>query len=177
MVLHPETDKIYQDTKAFEAYVLRGETAAESGRSQIFKPECANCHPKVDKKLEKSSHSAKKLELKLARTDPNTPVIKGNIVVKSNLIFKSSQAELRAPKCNDCHGTEQHYITDTKLNQTKFDIVNRCGACHENLIKTYFDTYHGKAAKLGSDKVAKCANCHGSHELLSPTIPASMLLC
>ena len=29
--------------------------------------------------------------------------------------------------------------------------------------------------KLGSEKVAKCVNCHGSHELLAPSEPASML--
>ena len=160
--LHPETDKIYQDTDAFKAYVLKGETAAESGRPAIFKPECANCHPKVGRKLAKSSHSAEKLEIKLASFKQSPQVLQKN------------QTELKAPKCNDCHGI-QHYITDTKLNQTKFDIVNRCGTCHEKLIKTYFGTYHGKAAKLGSEKVAKCANCHGSHELLAPSIPASTL--
>ncbi len=160
--LHPEKDKIYQDTDAFKAHVLRGETAVELGLTEIFKPDCANCHPKVGRKLEKSAHSAEQLKIKLARTGQTTPVVLKN------------QTELKAPKCNDCHGV-QHYITDTKLNQTKFDVVNRCGTCHEKLIKTYFGTYHGKAAKLGSDKVAKCVNCHGSHDLLAPTNPASML--
>ena len=160
--LHPETDKIYQDTDAFKAYVLKGETAAESGRPAIFKPDCVNCHPNESRKLAESSHSAEKLKIKLAGFKQSPQVVQKN------------QTELKAPKCNDCHGI-QHYITDTKLNQTKFDIVNRCGTCHEKLIKTYFGTYHGKAAKLGSAKVAKCANCHGSHELLAPSIPASTL--
>ena len=160
--LHPEKDKIYQDIDAFKAHILRGKTAVELGLSEIFKPDCANCHPKVGRKLEKSAHSAEQLKIKLARTGQTTPIVLKN------------QTELKAPKCNDCHGV-QHYITDIKLNQTKFDVINRCGACHEKLIKTYFGTYHGKAAKLGSDKVAKCVNCHGSHDLLAPTNPASML--
>lgn len=162
VVLHPETDKIYQDTEAFKTFVLKGKTAAESGRLEIFKPDCANCHPKVDRKLAKSSHSAEKLKIKLAQSKQNIQVIQKN------------QIELKAPKCNDCHGAN-HYITDTKLNTTKFDTVNRCGTCHEKPVKTYFASYHGKASKLGGKKVAKCANCHGSHELLSPSIPASML--
>jgi len=160
--LHSETDKIYQDTDAFKAHVLKGETAAESGRPAIFKPDCVNCHPNEGRKLAESSHSAAKLKIKLAGFKQSSQVLQKN------------QTELKAPKCNDCHGI-QHYITDTKLNQTKFDIVNRCGSCHEKLIQTYFGTYHGKAAKLGSDKVAKCFNCHGSHELLAPSIPASTL--
>jgi cytochrome b subunit of formate dehydrogenase/nitrate reductase cytochrome c-type subunit len=162
VVLHPETDKIYQDTEVFKAYILKGETAVESGRSEIFKPDCANCHPKVGRKIQKSAHSAEQLKIKLEQSYQNT---------NASLI---NQTELKAPKCNDCHGP-QHYIADTKLNKTKFDTVNRCGTCHEKLIKTYFGSYHGKASKLGSDKVAKCANCHGSHELLSPSVPASML--
>ncbi|MBC8441816.1 MAG: hypothetical protein H8D87_19285 [Deltaproteobacteria bacterium] len=160
--LHPEKDKIYQETDAFKAHVLRGETAVELGLPEIFKPNCANCHPIEGQKLEKSAHSSEQLKIKLARTGPITQVVLKN------------QTELKAPKCNDCHGV-QHYIADVKLNQTKFDVVNRCGTCHEKLIKTYFGTYHGKAAKLGSDKVAKCANCHGSHDLLAPSNPASML--
>ncbi len=163
VVLHPETEKVYQDTKTFEAYVLRGERAAEPDSSQIFKPNCANCHPKEGQKLAESSHSAKKLELKLAQSDQSAQMVGKN------------QKELKAPQCNSCHGSEQHYITDTKLNQTKFDVVNRCGECHAKLTKTYFASYHGKAAKLGGEKVAKCVNCHGSHDLLSPSIPASML--
>ena len=161
--LHPKTDKIYQNTEAFKSHVSKGKTAVELGLSEIFKPNCANCHPKVEKKLEKSAHSVEQLKIKLARTGQNTQVV------------LKDQTELKAPKCNDCHGTEQHYIADTKLNQTKFDVVNRCGTCHEKLIKTYFGTYHGKAAKLGSEKVAKCVNCHGSHDLLVSTNPASML--
>lgn len=160
--LHPEKDDIYQDTEAFKAHVLKGKTAADSGRPEIFKPECANCHPKVGRKLEKSAHVAQKIKPELAQFTPSTQVIQKNT------------PEIKSPKCNDCHGT-QHYITDTKLNKTKFDIVNRCGSCHQQLIKTYFGTYHGKAAKLGSDRVAKCANCHGSHDLLKPSNPASKL--
>ncbi len=147
VVLHP-ADKIYQDTEAFKAHLLSGEMAVDT-HPETFKPTCANCHPKVLRKLQKSAHAIQKTE-----TTPDT--------------------ELKPPQCNDCHGT-QHYITDVKLNETKFAVVNRCGACHKELIKTYFGTYHGKASKLGSDRVAKCANCHGSHELLSPSNPASTL--
>ncbi len=162
VVLHPETDKIYQDTEAFKAHVLRGKTAADSDRPEIFKPACANCHPKVGRKLQKSAHAVQKVKTEIAQYKPST------------LVVQKNQTEIKLPKCNDCHGT-QHDITDTKLNETKFAVVNRCGACHQKLIKTYFATYHGKAAKLGSDRVAKCVNCHGFHDLLSPSNPASTL--
>jgi cytochrome b subunit of formate dehydrogenase len=162
VVLHPETDKVYQDTEAFKSHVLNEKTAADHDHPEIFKPTCANCHPKVDRKLQKSAHAAQKVKTETAQYKPST------------LAAQKNQTEIKLPKCNDCHGT-QHYISDTKLNPTKFDVVNRCGACHQQLIKTYFTTYHGKAAKLGSDRVAKCVNCHGFHDLLSPSNPASTL--
>ncbi|MBU1341029.1 MAG: hypothetical protein KKE44_02820 [Proteobacteria bacterium] len=158
VVLHPETNNIYQETQAFKAHVLKGKTTIELGGPETFKPSCANCHPKVERKIAKSSHSVE--NIKLARSKQNTPTVQ--------------KKQFDAPKCNDCHGA-QHYISDTKLNETKFDIVNRCGTCHEKPTKTYFASYHGQASKLGGKKVAKCANCHGSHELLSTAIPESML--
>ena len=166
--LHPETEKFYQDTEAFKAHVSKGKPLVASERPEIFKPSCTNCHPKVLGKLEKSAHSEEKIKEKIAQE------MQSMQNTLSMQIAQQNTTKIKSPKCNDCHGT-QHYITDTKLNQTKFDIVNRCGDCHQKLIKTYFGTYHGKASKLGSDKVAKCANCHGSHDLLKASNPASML--
>ena len=40
---------------------------------------------------------------------------------------------------------------------------------------SYFDTYHGKVSKLGYVKTAKCYDCHGSHDILPVTDPASHL--
>jgi cytochrome b subunit of formate dehydrogenase len=143
--LHPETDTIYQDTDAFKKHILKKPAPADADRHQIFKPACTNCHPKAGAKLQASAH-----------------------------VPQPQKPELKSPKCIDCHGG-QHEMTDPKLPETRFAVVKNCGACHEKLTKTYFASYHGKAAKLGGDRVAKCVNCHGSHDLLSPSDPKSTL--
>jgi hypothetical protein len=53
--------------------------------------------------------------------------------------------------------------------------MNKCGRCHEEIAKTYFDTYHGKVSQLGYSKTAKCYDCHGSHDIRKVSDPASHL--
>ena len=77
------------------------------------------------------------------------------------------------PACNDCHSA--HAISRTDADAFKLNIMNTCGHCHEEIAKTYFDTYHGKVSKLGYTKTAKCYDCHGAHDILKVTDPNSHL--
>ncbi len=53
--------------------------------------------------------------------------------------------------------------------------MQKCGRCHGEIAKTYFDTYHGKVSQLGYAKTAKCYDCHGAHDILPVADPASHL--
>ncbi|MHC4844725.1 MAG: cytochrome b/b6 domain-containing protein [Planctomycetota bacterium] len=53
--------------------------------------------------------------------------------------------------------------------------MDQCGRCHATEAETFFDTFHGKASRLGSAGAAKCYDCHGTHEILPPSNPASTL--
>jgi cytochrome b subunit of formate dehydrogenase len=79
----------------------------------------------------------------------------------------------KLPVCNDCH--ESHRLVDTNLDESKFKIVSNCGDCHEDLLDSYYDTYHGKVEKLGGGESAKCFDCHGTHNILSKTDTASLI--
>lgn len=68
------------------------------------------------------------------------------------------------PVCNDCHTA--HTIRRTDEAGFKLEITNTCGRCHEDITRTYFDTYHGKVSQLGYTKTAKCYDCHGAHDIL-----------
>jgi formate dehydrogenase gamma subunit len=62
-----------------------------------------------------------------------------------------------------------------------------CGQCHGSVrmtaefglssrrIRSYEDSYHGLAKRLGSDQAANCASCHGVHNILASTDPRSMI--
>ncbi|HEV2352198.1 MAG TPA: cytochrome c3 family protein [Terriglobia bacterium] len=77
------------------------------------------------------------------------------------------------PVCSDCHSA--HTIERTDLADFRLNIMSQCGRCHQAIAATYFETYHGKVSKLGYLKTAKCYDCHGSHDILPVTDPASRL--
>ncbi len=77
------------------------------------------------------------------------------------------------PVCSDCHTA--HTIRRTDLAGFRMEIMGRCGRCHLETAKSYFQTYHGKVSQLGYGKTAKCHDCHGSHDILPVTDPRSSL--
>jgi hypothetical protein len=83
---------------------------------------------------------------------------------------KAPEDEHEAPACNECHSAHGVAPTDEAW---KSDVVEECGACHEHLYETYFDTYHGKVTRLGSALAAKCSDCHTAHAMLPPDDSAS----
>jgi hypothetical protein len=50
--------------------------------------------------------------------------------------------------------------------------MRTCGKCHADVADSYFETYHGKVAKLGYTKTAKCYDCHGPTTSCPWPIPA-----
>ncbi len=90
--------------------------------------------------------------------------------VHSRLVTKTDRP---LPVCSDCHTA--HTISRTDGTSFKTNIEGTCGRCHQKLTESYFDTYHGKVSRLGEAATAKCADCHGAHDVLPRTMPASHL--
>jgi cytochrome b subunit of formate dehydrogenase len=84
-----------------------------------------------------------------------------------------SKSDKPLPTCYDCHSSHQIARHDTE--GFKLAILAQCGTCHREVTESYFETYHGKASKLGGTTTAKCYDCHGSHDVLPPTETASHL--
>jgi uncharacterized protein with PIN domain len=122
----------------------------------------------------------------LPRTDPESSVSSANVPVTCGRChhgieeqFENSIHAKRVngstkelPVCNDCHTA--HAIRRTDEDRFRLD-MDKCGRCHAEIAKTYFDTYHGKVSRLGYTKTAKCYDCHGAHDVLRVTDPRSHL--
>jgi uncharacterized protein with PIN domain len=93
-----------------------------------------------------------------------------NKSVHSRLI---NNTDKKLPVCNDCHSA--HTIKRVDNEGFRLEIMQQCGRCHEKIAETYFDTYHGKVSQLGYTETAKCYDCHGAHDILSPEDPKSRL--
>jgi hypothetical protein len=84
-----------------------------------------------------------------------------------------TKTEKELPVCSECHTA--HTIRRADEQGFKLEIMNTCGRCHNEIARTYFDTYHGKVSQLGYVKTAKCYDCHGAHDILPNWDPKSHL--
>lgn len=90
-----------------------------------------------------------------------------------------SRGDVSAPVCTSCHG--EHLIIEKKDTASPVNARNQretCGRCHGNVqlarrfgmpadrITSFDASFHGLAAKGGSQTVAGCASCHGTHNIL-----------
>ena len=74
-----------------------------------------------------------------------------------------------APVCVDCHTS--HEIRRVEMEAWQLEIVRECGTCHAESLRTYRDTFHGQVMALGFTRVARCSDCHGSHDILAVSDP------
>jgi hypothetical protein len=78
---------------------------------------------------------------------------------------------MAAPGCTDCHSA--HAIQRHDLAAWKLAAIGACGTCHADRLDTYRDTFHGQVTQLGEARIATCDSCHGAHEVLPASNPAS----
>jgi formate dehydrogenase gamma subunit len=134
-------------------------------------------------------------------SDPRSPINKLNVATtcakchgdiykqyKESIHGRAVASGVReAPTCTDCHG--EHDILATTDPNSPVYVTNiatvTCSRCHadQRLMKqfnlpsdreaTYESSYHGLAARAGSQTVANCASCHGVHNILPSSDPRS----
>ncbi|MCC6678517.1 MAG: hypothetical protein IT436_15385 [Phycisphaerales bacterium] len=162
----------YKPRGHIEAYLhsAHGKAIAQSGL--VAAPTCADCH---------SAHAVHPV------SDPASPVHRSRIYTTCgqchvgilNIYSKSLHGKLameghpEAPVCTDCHTS--HEIIQPDRVAFKLASGDRCGKCHEDRIEHYRETFHGKALALGRPQVAACYDCHGHHDIVPISDPASRL--
>ena len=149
---------------------IHGQALARQGL--VVAPNCASCH---------GAHDIK------AKSDPASRVHRGTVVETCTTCHAGirpayeggvhAQAvkagNAKAPVCADCHTA--HDIGSVTTDRWQLGIIRECGTCHVQSLRTYRDTFHGKATDLGFTRIAKCADCHGAHDILPASNPRSMV--
>jgi hypothetical protein len=145
---------------------LRDAKAAVSAAA----PTCTDCHGahKIEAKTEKTSRIAR----------ANIPETCGGCHQRIKSVYDQGwHGKMRhdgnpaAPICIDCHTA--HSIEKTSRPEWQMAVIGQCGGCHDNFITTYRQTFHGQVTELGYANVATCAACHGAHDVLPASNPAS----
>ncbi len=98
------------------------------------------------------------------------------------------QGVLEAPVCTSCH--HAHSIQPPSNPESAVfpgQIAETCGRCHGSValarqfnlpadrLLSYQASFHGLLGKQGSEIVANCASCHGTHLILAGTDPRSSI--
>jgi cytochrome b subunit of formate dehydrogenase len=149
---------------------IHGKGLAKSGLTVTAKcTDCHTSHRELPKSDSLSSVNAKNIPVTCGKCHHGIEE-KFQISIHSRFVSTSDKP---LPTCSDCHSA--HTINRTDAQGFRLGVMNTCGKCHTDITKTYFDTYHGKVAQLGYTKTAKCYDCHGSHDILPPSDPASHL--
>jgi hypothetical protein len=99
-------------------------------------------------------------------------------------------------RCSVCHEENafmlkffSHFTSRMQKLRKPKEVVEMCGTCHgdtlmmerhglSNLLKSYMETYHGKALAFGDERTADCTDCHvlpgqSIHDIKSMDDPAS----
>ena len=92
-------------------------------------------------------------------------------VVRAARAGDADVAAERLPTCTGCHGG--HGMLAAGDRAFAAASTRACADCHEKAAETYYGSYHGKAARLGSGVAATCQDCHGSHGVLPQEDPRS----
>jgi hypothetical protein len=149
---------------------IHGRAVTRSGL--LVAANCSDCH---------GSHGIE------SRTDPTSRVFRANIPdtcgtchagirkIYAESVHGKTAAGSREPAavCTDCHTA--HQIRRVEGAPWQLAAIAECGHCHQAELKTYRETLHGKVTELGSVRVAKCADCHGSHAILPASDPRSTI--
>ena len=85
----------------------------------------------------------------------------------------ASSIHAAAAACVDCHADlsrVQEFPHSEKVAKVS------CAACHDDIASQYHDGIHAWAKEKAGLKMApSCADCHGAHEILPASNPASMI--
>jgi cytochrome b subunit of formate dehydrogenase len=75
------------------------------------------------------------------------------------------------PLCSTCHSA--HSIQDPTTITSREHMPNECGNCHDDKIRSFHDSFHGKATEVGRRQAATCSDCHTPHHNLPVSDPNS----
>ena len=147
---------------------IHGRALSRSGL--LVAPTCSDCHGPHD--IRRKTDPASRVSL--GNTSATCGKCHAGIAqqfgggIHAAMLVKGNNG---APACQTCHTAHAIQTADDPVWQ--LTVVNQCGTCHADKLKTYRDTFHGQATSLGFRAVATCADCHGNHRILPASDPAS----
>ncbi|MBI3564196.1 MAG: hypothetical protein HY079_03255 [Elusimicrobia bacterium] len=167
-------------TDMYKAYMAS--THAKAAAAGEDAANCASCHGSHDI-LRPSDPASRIAERNIVKTCGRCHAVEARKFAASVHGRASARGERGAPTCVDCHG--EHDIRAPGEDGSRVARSNRaktCADCHQSerlagrfgdRVASFRSSFHGMADKGGATNVADCASCHGWHDVLASSDPAS----
>lgn len=181
--LRADCSACHDDVVADYEGSIHGEGIA-AGESMA--PRCASCHGDLHTLAPLDDPASPVNPANLAETcgachsDPelvakfDIPIAKPLEAYEKSVHARRVAADGTGATCNDCHGSHAVYRAgDPRSMVNHRNVPETCGSCHAEITAVYLRSVHGKAAMHGVREAPVCTDCHGEHEILSPTTEES----
>jgi formate dehydrogenase gamma subunit len=171
------------------ADVFRQYSLSDHGRAVArgiaVAPSCVNCHGShgVQAALDEKARTSRQKEIGLCLSchldRPDVRAIVGPSAGFISSFEKSVHGQAvkngtGAAVCTDCHGS--HAIiggSEPTSAVAKLNVASTCGKCHKDINAQFTGSIHGEALHKGILDSPTCTDCHGEHNILSPSDPRS----
>jgi len=181
-ITKPECGTCHADQAGDYALGVHGQARKHGNEGA---PDCSLCHGSAHELIDPKSQDFRKAV-------PDTCGMCHAEVVEQYRASVHGQAVARgvtqAPLCTDCHGEHKIIKPENEASPVNAAHISAtCGSCHGDVrltkkfglpsdrIVSFESSYHGLAAKAGSQTVANCASCHGVHNILASSDPKSTI--
>ena len=85
-----------------------------------------------------------------------------------------SSGSATAATCSDCHGSHDlKKSSDPSSRMSKWNTAETCSHCHFDAAQVFSGSIHGEALSKGIAEAPTCTDCHGEHQIYSPSDPRS----
>jgi cytochrome b subunit of formate dehydrogenase len=151
-------------------------------------PNCLSCHlegivvPKEGRDLAQIKQNQARLCLSCHLDNPDvrartTPQVGFISAYEKSVHGKANKAgNAKAATCADCHGAHDMRLgSDPESRVNRTNVAATCGRCHAAEKAAYDKSIHARAAAAGVAAAPVCTDCHGEHDILSPSDPRSMV--
>lgn len=158
--------------------------AAEKGIKEA--PLCLNCHKS---NITRVSAGLDSVQLKLAQEQVcvschlDNPEVADKTVRGTKFIASYDKSihgsalrggNAKAANCVNCHGShEMNKSISESSRVNKKNIEQVCAQCHAKVEKEFSTSVHAHAVLKGNKDAPVCTDCHGEHDILKHTDPAS----
>ena len=178
----PQCAQCHSQVAAENARGVHGQ-AKSAGNAAA--PDCAMCHGNAHSTLRPSSQQFRQAVPETCGMCHANEAGQFRASVHGKALAAGNSS---APICTDCHG--EHSIIAPRQSASLVNpehIRETCGRCHGDVrlsrkfglpadrVISFDASFHGMAARSGSQAAANCASCHGYHNILPSSDPKSTI--